>query len=127
MAKCNGHLLFAACPTHIPPFTISRGCIWLEGGPHPSNPLSAYGFGRTLMLPTLEGWTCDSDLTRHSSLCSWPQRLAQNERVIPARPKRCNSGNHTGMPGITTLCFLEMNLRCQPGATWESLGTGPAQ
>lgn len=37
--------------------------------------------------------------------------------MIPARPKRCNSGNHTGMPGRKELFFLEMNLRCQPEAT----------
>lgn len=72
--------------------------------------------------PTLEGWTHDSDQARHQSLSSWPQRLAQTERVIPARPKRGNSKNHIGMTGIKKLFFLEMNPRgCQPGATGQSL------
>lgn len=78
--------------------------------------------------PTLEGWTCDSDPSRHQSLSSWPQRLAQTERVIPARPKRCNSKNHAGMTGIKKLFFPEMNPRgCQPQAPRGSLVTSLIQ
>lgn len=86
-----------------------------QGRSHPYNPLMVLGGPSS--SPTFEEWTCDSDPARHWSLSSWPQRLAQHECMIPARPKRCNSGNHTGMPGIKELFFLEMNLRCQPEAT----------
>lgn len=98
------------------------------GGPTPLIPLVHMVLGGSSSSPTLEGWTRDSDQARHQSLSSWPQRLAQTERMIPARPKRCNSKNHIGMTGIKKLFFLEMNPRgCQPGATGSSLVKSSAQ
>lgn len=63
---------------------------WLPfgGGPAPLIPLVHMVLGGPSSSPTLEGWTHDSDQARHQSLSSWPQRLAQTKRVIPARPKR---------------------------------------
>lgn len=106
---------------------ISRGCI-LGEVPAPIIPLVHMVLGGPSSSPTLEGWARDSDPARHQSLSSWPQRLAQTERVSPARPKRCNSKNCIGMTGIKKLFFLEMNLRgCQPGTAGGSPVKSPAQ
>lgn len=138
-AKCNGHLLFLPAQHIFLPLPLEEAGFGHGGGRggcrgiHPSPPLSSYDFGRTLILthklPTshLKGGPMTQT---QPDITAFPvgQSLAPNEHVIPGRPERCNSKNQTGMTGIKSSFFLEMNLRgCHSGATGGSLMTNPTQ